>query len=1112
MSTSVYACGDCGTAACGCCSGIASVTPLPTVNRPGLTSLRYRIGTHGRFLETMKARLALHELQGKRPLSKFTTRLPSDASIALLDAWACVGDVLTFYQERIANEGYLRTATELRSVYELARLVGYRPRPGVAASVYLAYTIDDNTKEEVLIAKGARVQSIPGPGETAQSFETSEDLKARARWNRLRVRTHQPQRLASIRENGHVYVQSVSTNLNANDPLLILESDDAPELFRITEVTVDTERGQTLLAVEPWGKQTAKVKEAASPSLRRVIEILDEAPPGRTSGQIVTKLATVREWVLSAGATEHLPADKLLEAYREIEFELQSVRFAAPRLRRWASDLRAALIGAAGVTDLSSATTPARISAVSLVNRLSKPPSQPRPNALELPRSLDESFSPTSDAGLQALGALAPGLKDAFGAALAGQSDPDAENTLKVYAFRARVGVFGRNAQPIQELLRDENAGTSRTRVISEWPIIEYIANIRNESVDVVAHENASTLWLDNSYEGITPGSWIAIDAAAVDTTGKSRVGPAEPLIITRPAAVHSKITRRDYGLSGDTTRLALRDAWLTLDLRRPQDEDADPPSDLIDRDFRVIRGTTVFARAELLPLAEEPIEAQLCGGTVTGERDSAKTNRPVELDGLYQDLEPGRFVVLCGERTGLGDGAVVRASEALMISSVTHDVRAADGLVPWTDAGGGIGNRVVAKLPSDTIHTFVWFDRPLSYCYRRDTVTIYGNTVKATHGETSIEILGSGDGAKALQSFALKQHPLTYLAAPTAAGAESTLEVFANDLRWHEQDTFVDRMPAEKIFVTRTDEAGRGTVVFGNGIEGARVPTGIANIKAQYRFGIGKAGNVRAEQISQLSTRPLGVKEVINPLRASGGADREGRDQARRNAPNAVMALDRLVSTRDYADFARSFAGIGKAASVELSNGTQSIVHVTIAGEGDIPIGRDSDLFLNLRRALRDLGDPFQPVQLATRDLLMLIIAADIHIDPDYRWEVVVSTLRAKLLETFGFDRRELGQDVTRSEVLSAMQSVRGVLYVDLNSFGAIRTTTPDVRGQDGQRPLTPEEIAAAVRDVAQAAPATRVIAAMARLNSGGTTIVPAEVAVLIPDAPATLVLNRIA
>ena len=61
-----------------------------------------------------------------QPLRSLTTREESDPSIALLDGWATVADVLGFYQERIANnEGYLRTATERRSVLELARLVGY---------------------------------------------------------------------------------------------------------------------------------------------------------------------------------------------------------------------------------------------------------------------------------------------------------------------------------------------------------------------------------------------------------------------------------------------------------------------------------------------------------------------------------------------------------------------------------------------------------------------------------------------------------------------------------------------------------------------------------------------------------------------------------------------------------------------------------------------------------------------------------------------------------------------------------------------------------------------------------------------------------------------------
>ena len=94
---------------CGCCEGVEALTPQPTANRPGLSALRYRAGTHGAFFETMRARLSnFHfedsETTKKYPLAALRTRLVSDPSIALLSAAAVVLDVLTFYQERIAND------------------------------------------------------------------------------------------------------------------------------------------------------------------------------------------------------------------------------------------------------------------------------------------------------------------------------------------------------------------------------------------------------------------------------------------------------------------------------------------------------------------------------------------------------------------------------------------------------------------------------------------------------------------------------------------------------------------------------------------------------------------------------------------------------------------------------------------------------------------------------------------------------------------------------------------------------------------------------------------------------------------------------------------------
>src|SRR4029450_7470074 len=128
-------------------------------------------------------------------LAQLQTRADDDFSIALLDAWATVADVLTFYQERIANESYLRTATERRSLLELARLIGYELRPGVAASTYLAFTVEDapGSPPQTSIDIGTKVQSVPGPGEKPQTFETIEKIEARPEWSALKPQIVQAQ-------------------------------------------------------------------------------------------------------------------------------------------------------------------------------------------------------------------------------------------------------------------------------------------------------------------------------------------------------------------------------------------------------------------------------------------------------------------------------------------------------------------------------------------------------------------------------------------------------------------------------------------------------------------------------------------------------------------------------------------------------------------------------------------------------------------------------------------------------------------------------------------------------------------------------------------------------
>jgi predicted phage baseplate assembly protein len=1111
---------------CGCCEGLEQLTPMPTANRPGLSGIAYRVGTHATFLETMKARLSGFHLDvpanskggsadqkstGQRifPLSGLTTRQSDDPAIGLLDAWATVGDVLTFYQERIANEGYLRTACERRSVLELARLIGYNLRPGVASTVFLALTLEKG--HAVKLKPGEiKAQSVPGPGELPQTFENDEKLEARSDWNTLGPRTRRPQTRESIEgardidDLMRIYLKGTATNLTKNDPLLIDFADGTILLFRVIEVVPDSIADRTLVRMNLWSKPGLVV---AAQDLREVVGRLSmEAQPlsGRKTVQRVLEQLDLLNEKIDQGSDIN---DLLLDV-RDVRDKIASINLppgssvVRPFLDSVIKEFEAFIArqdqtGLLGQGTQPATTTPSQEGEKpdelrDIIAGLGKPPSVPPRNALHLPVNFGRAFAERADTGLQLLGAFQPALLGSVQRAV--RNVPvTSGNNISAYVLRAKTAPFGHNA-PLQTKLIDDPSEpaqtSSKTKIVSfsEWPDSEVI---KVEALPTTGSSN--TIYLDGNFDKILQDGWIVIDTSAIDrdtTTTKVSL-PQKSLVIARVGQVASGVSRAAYGMSGPSTRIQL----VTPGAAKPAGWIKQNVSGQNESEFQLIRRTVVLTQSEELTLAEEPIDQPICDGTGDDE---------IELDDLYSELKAGRWLIISGERADIPADSRsapstanvlsgIKAAELSMLAEVRHDVVRSE-----------VADDDKQKLPGDSNHTFIRLAKSLEYCYKRDTVTIYTNVVKASHGETRNEVLGAGDAAKPFQAFTLSQTPLTYVPSPKPAGAESTLKVYVNDVEWHEVDTLAGLGPIDRKFVTLAEDEGKTTVVFGNGERGARPPTGSENIRAVYRNGIGRVGNVAAEQISQLGSRPLGVKDVINPLRSSGGADKEDRDQARRNAPLTVTSLDRVVSTEDYADFARTFAGIGKSRAVRLSDGQQQLAHLTIAGASDIPIDKTSDLFRNLTQALRTYGDPFQPLRVEMRELMFLVISAGVHILPDYVWDPVVTNVRAKLLNEFSFERRELGQDALLSEVISAIQAVRGVSYVDVDVFGGVAEKITD----SGVRRLqTPQEILDAVQGLT--APAPRVPVNLAAFQNG--TLHPAQLAYLTPEVPATLILNQI-
>jgi predicted phage baseplate assembly protein len=924
---------------CGCCD---PNVPAPAIdNAPGLPSLSYRNGTHGSFLHRMLRRLPHEGIEDapneiRYPLSHLATRSPDDPAIALVDAWALVGDVLTFYQERIANEGFLRTATERRSILEQARLIGYELSPGVSASAYLAFTVDtaEGSPKSAVVTRGTKVQSVPGQNELPQTFETSDDMTVRVEWNALVPRQMRPQELAI---NGStLYLLGVSVGvpdataldvtathpLDADTPLPATGTVPGAEVttLYLAGTTTNIKSGDVIVLV---GRQ------ATATSLRTLVKtvsrVTEENDLNRTKVEFDAPAPASTGYAI--GGLTHAQATLQPRALDANSVDEQIVG------QTWSNNTLTAWLTAQGW------------SANAALGYIFGTYSYPKPKT-QLPPS-------------------APGA----------------------FVLRTRLGFFGHNAPAYASLTqRVQDAFYAWDSGLSIWKTSLKPATSAPE--DPPYYTDADC-FLERSVPGLTSNGWIVFEL------------PTRQFTVFRLTAA-AESSQAGFSLSAKATGLTLATADTGTSLGNTTTDKSES--------FHV-RRTTAHVGSDRLILVQLPIETPIGAGTPEQHR--------LTLDRMILHLTEGQPVAVTGERADLPG---VTVSEVVILDGIEHS--------------GGF--------------TTLRFASPgLRFTYVRTTVTLNANVVLATHGETVSEVLGSGDASQPHQVFVLKKPPLTYTASSDPSGAESSLEVRVNRVAWAEAPRLFGLEPTSERYVVRHDDDGRATVIFGDGVQGARLPTGPANVSATYRSGIGRAGMVGAARLTLLMTRPLGIRGVTNPLPATGAADPEGRDDARTNAPLTVLAMDRIVSLQDAEDFARAFAGIGKTQAVALwRNGVQWI-HVTVAGAAAVPspdgtvtalsdhrVDPTAPLGQHLLDAIEQSKEPSLRVRVDTYQPVFFNVTAKVLIDPRYLWADVEAAITATLTDRFSFAERAFGQPVTKAEVIHAIQPVPGVVFVDVDAL----------------------------------------------------------------------------
>lgn len=116
-------------------------------------------------------------------LPGWTERSEADVGMMLLELLAATGDTLSYVQDRVANEAYLATATQRRSVQGHLDLVGYQMDEGAAAYAWLAFQVN---AEHRLPAR-FQVATSPQPGETDAIFETLAPALLQPEQNSLQI-------------------------------------------------------------------------------------------------------------------------------------------------------------------------------------------------------------------------------------------------------------------------------------------------------------------------------------------------------------------------------------------------------------------------------------------------------------------------------------------------------------------------------------------------------------------------------------------------------------------------------------------------------------------------------------------------------------------------------------------------------------------------------------------------------------------------------------------------------------------------------------------------------------------------------------------------------------
>jgi len=291
--------------------------------------------------------------------------------------------------------------------------------------------------------------------------------------------------------------------------------------------------------------------------------------------------------------------------------------------------------------------------------------------------------------------------------------------------------------------------------------------------------------------------------------------------------------------------------------------------------------------------------------------------------------------------------------------------------------------------------------------------------------------IIGSSTG-EPNQTFPLPQGPLIpeSLVIDVDEGAGFVRWRQRQNLLYHvgEDGRVVVSGPNSRDYYVQFDETGRAFAHFG-----LRPPAGTNNVRARYRIGGGRAGNVPAHSIAEAVTAISLLAAVTNPSPAAGGADEETIEHAKRFAPLAFRASGRAVTLGDFVALAHQAGGVAK---VRARSQGWNQVELFVAPEGSSCRPVPDELRTRLLTYFEDKRMVTTIVTIRDPNCVPIDVSMNVVAEHHHDVEAVRAAVEAAVRGLLAFENVDFGHTLYLSKVYEAVEALAGVHAVTVTHF----------------------------------------------------------------------------